>query len=81
MIDIAALVRDHIEGAVVEAVGDGGAGTQVRVVSEKFEGLSRVKRTQMVYAALSAPIREGSLHSVSIFPLTPAEAEHLGRAS
>lgn len=75
MIDIAALVREHIEGAEVEASGDGGAGTSVRVVSERFAGLSKVKRSQLVFAALSRAIREGSLHSVSIRALTPAEAE------
>lgn len=75
MIDIAALVREHIEGADVQVEGDGSAGTKVRVVSEAFEGLSRLQRTKMVYAALSAPIREGRLHSVSIYPMTPVEAE------
>ncbi len=75
MIDIAALVRASIEGAEVESVGDGSAGTRVRVVSEKFEGLSKVKRSQLVYAALSEPIRDGRLHSVSIQALTPQEAQ------
>lgn len=78
MIDIAALVKAHIEDAEVQASGDGGAGTNVRVVSEKFAGLSRVKRSQLVFAALSAPIREGSLHSISIRALTPAEAQAEG---
>lgn len=73
-IDIAALVRASIDGAEVEAVGDGGAGSRVRVVSEKFEGLSKVKRSRLVYAALSEPIRDGRLHSVSIQALTPEEA-------
>jgi len=75
MIDIAALVREHFEDAEVSASGDGGAGTEVRVVSERFQGVSKVKRTQMVYRALSQAIREGRLHSVSIQALTPDEAD------
>ena len=74
MIDIAALVRATIEESEVEVAGDGGASTRVRVVSERFEGLSKVKRSQLVYAALSEPIRDGRLHSVSIQALTPEEA-------
>ena len=75
MVDIAALVREKIEGAEVASVGDGSAGTRVRVVSDQFEGLSKVKRSQLVYAALSEPIRDGRLHSVSIQALTPEEAQ------
>ena len=75
MVDIVALVREEFEDAEVEASGDGGAGTQVRVVSERFEGLSKVRRTQMVYRALSKAIRDGRLHSVSIEALTPGEAD------
>ena len=75
MIDIAALVREHFEDAEVEASGDGSAGTQVRLVSSRFQSLSKVKRTQMVYRALSDAIREGRLHSVSIQALTPDEAD------
>lgn len=74
MVDIQQLVHASIDGADVEADGDGSAGTRVRVVSEIFEGLSRVKRSQLVYKALSEPIRDGRLHSVSIEALTPEEA-------
>ncbi len=79
MIDIAALVRGSIAGAEVEAVGDGGAGTRVLVVSEVFVGLSGVKRSQLVYSALSEAIRDGRLHSVSIQAFTPEEARAAGR--
>ena len=74
MVDIVGLVREHFEDAEVTASGDGSAGTEVRVVSAVFQGLSKVKRTQMVYRALSDAIRDGRLHSVSIQALTPDEA-------
>ncbi len=75
MVDIAGLVREHFEDAGVTVSGDGSAGTEVRVVSEVFQDLSKVKRTQMVYRALSQAIRDGRLHSVSIQALTPDEAD------
>ena len=74
MIDIAALVREHFQDAEVEASGDGSAGTRVRVVSDRFTGLTKVKRSQLVYRALSKSIRDGRLHSVSVEALTPEEA-------
>jgi len=45
----------------------------VRIVSEKFQGLTRVERQRRVYAALEAEFR-GGLHALSLSTLTPAEA-------
>jgi BolA protein len=45
----------------------------VRIVSEKFTGLSRVERQRRIYAALDAEFR-GGLHALSLKALTPAEA-------
>jgi BolA protein len=45
----------------------------VRIVSEKFQGLTRVERQRRVYAALEAEFR-GGLHALSLTTLTPAEA-------
>ncbi len=45
----------------------------VRIVSEKFTGLSRVERQRRIYAALDAEFRAG-LHALSLKALTPSEA-------
>jgi acid stress-induced BolA-like protein IbaG/YrbA len=38
-----------------------------------FEGLRPVKKQQLVYAALSDRIADGSIHAVNIRTFTPAE--------
>mmetsp|Transcript_40366 Transcript_40366/g.89633 ORF Transcript_40366/g.89633 Transcript_40366/m.89633 type:complete len:101 (+) Transcript_40366:129-431(+) len=47
---------------------------KVEVVSPKFEGLSMVKRHQMVYALLQDEIQNG-VHALSMSTKTPKEAE------
>ncbi len=42
------------------------------IVSAEFEGLSRVRRHQRVYAALGERMRE-QIHALSMKTLTPAE--------
>jgi len=44
----------------------------VRIVSEKFAGLSRVERQRCVYAALSKELT-GEVHALSLTALSPAE--------
>jgi BolA protein len=56
--------------------GDGSQGEthfQVRLVSAAFEGVSRVERQRLVYAALAAELA-GPVHALSLKALTPAEA-------
>ena len=43
------------------------------IVSKEFEGLSRIRRHQRVYAALGERMRE-EIHALSMKTLTPAEA-------
>lgn len=45
----------------------------IEVVSDAFEGVSPVKRQQMVYAPLTDLITGGTLHAVKISAVTPAE--------
>lgn len=42
-------------------------------MGESFEGLSPVKRQQLIYGALSEEIASGALHAVSIKTYTPAQ--------
>jgi len=47
----------------------------VQIISDKFEGMSRVKRQQSVYVCLNEYIQSGELHAVSITAKTFAEHE------
>ena len=46
----------------------------VAVVSTAFEGLSLVKRHQLVYKAVSAAMSSEAIHALSLETITPAEA-------
>ena len=45
----------------------------VTAVGECFDGVSRVKQQQMIYAPLMAAIADGSIHAVSIKTFTPQQ--------
>ena len=64
----AGLACDHVEVA-----GDG-QHWEALVVSPAFEGLSRIKQHQLVYAALGDRMRE-EVHALSMQTLTPAQWE------
>lgn len=70
---VRAQVLDGLAGSDVTAEGDGSR-MQIRVVSDCFEGLSRVKRQQQVYGCIDGLIAGGELHAVTIVALTPTEA-------
>jgi acid stress-induced BolA-like protein IbaG/YrbA len=55
----------------VEVAGDG-EHFQALIVSPAFEGLSRVRAHQLVYAALGERMRE-EIHALSMTTLTPAQ--------
>jgi acid stress-induced BolA-like protein IbaG/YrbA len=67
-------VAAAIAGSEVVAQGDGSR-MQVVVVSDAFEGMSRVRRQQLVYGAIAELIAEGALHAVTIRAVTPVESE------
>ena len=68
-------IRRSIESGIacehLDVRGDGHHFEAV-VVSEAFAGLTRVKRHQLVYAALGDRMRE-EVHALSMHTLTPAE--------
>jgi acid stress-induced BolA-like protein IbaG/YrbA len=68
-------IKNAIEGALpCEQIEIGGDGQHFEafIVSSRFEGLSRVKRHQLVYGALGARMRE-EIHALSMTTLTPSE--------
>jgi acid stress-induced BolA-like protein IbaG/YrbA len=68
-------VRDYIAAGlsctVLQVEGDG-RHFFATIVSSEFEGMSRVRRHQRVYAALGDRMRE-QIHALSMKTLTPTE--------
>ncbi len=46
----------------------------LKIVSDEFDGLSRVKRQQKIYVLLDDRIKSGEIHAVSMVTMTVAEA-------
>ena len=66
------------DGAEIAVAGEGNR-CEVRVVSDEFSGLSRVKRQQAVYAVIGDLIADGTIPAVTIRALTPDEARRLAQ--
>ena len=64
-------IRAGLECTHVEVRGDG-AHFEAVVVSPSFAGASRVRRHQLVYAALGERMKE-EIHALSMKTLTPDE--------
>jgi BolA protein len=60
-------------GATREDGSRGETHFHVRLVSQAFDGVSRVERQRRIYAALAAEL-SGPVHALSLAALTPAEA-------
>lgn len=70
--DVKALLENRLDGCEFHIQGEG-CNFQVIAVGEAFEGLSPVKRQQMIYGALTEEIASGALHAVSIKTYTPQQ--------
>lgn len=73
--EVKALLESRLDGCQFHIQGEG-CNFQVVAVGKAFEGLSPVKRQQLVYSALSDEIASGALHAISIKTYTPAQWEH-----
>ena len=71
------LVEKAIDGSSAVVTGDGSK-FEARVVAAAFDGVSTVKRHQLVYAALQEHIQSGAIHALTIKALTPAESDSAG---
>ena len=69
---VKAAIHSALPGATVEVedLTGGGDHLQVRVVSEAFAGLPRVRQHQLVYAALKGKMG-GELHALALETSTP----------
>ena len=72
--EIAARIKAAIEGAevTVSDMTGGGDHYDVKVISDKFEGVSPVNRHRMVYAPLM-DVMGGALHALKLETRTPSE--------
>jgi acid stress-induced BolA-like protein IbaG/YrbA len=66
-------IREGVPGAEIDVYVDGNRAL-ITVISESFDGMSRVQKQQAIYACIQSFISDGSLHAVTIKAQTPAEA-------
>lgn len=71
-IEIKAILEQALSLEEIHVKGDG-SHFEVIAVSEQFEGMSRVKKQQAIYAPLMEQIKTNAIHALSIKALTPAE--------
>ena len=69
-------LKSRLEASFAQArVTVAGAGNrfEIDIVSAAFDGLSRVRRQQAVYAVIGDLIASGAIHAVTIRATTPDE--------
>lgn len=66
------LLADTLQLEEVHVKGEG-SHYEVIAVDACFDGMSRVKKQQMIYAPLMEYIQRNDIHAVSIKAYTPAE--------
>lgn len=69
VIEIEKLINDALTLDELHVKFDGSQ-CSVMAVADMFADLSRVKRQQVVFAALAEPIKSGSIHAVTIKTFT-----------
>jgi acid stress-induced BolA-like protein IbaG/YrbA len=74
--EIESLLLEGLENCDVTVSGEG-SHFDILVIGDVFAGLKAVKKQQLVYAALSSRIADGSIHAVNIRTYTPAEWQAL----
>ena len=69
---VKALLESHMSDCEFHVSGDG-SHYDIQAIGDVFEGLRPVKKQQLVYAALTDHIADGSIHAVNIRTYTPTE--------
>jgi acid stress-induced BolA-like protein IbaG/YrbA len=70
--EVTELVKEALPDCEVQVQIDGNH-YMVVVVGEVFEGLSSIKRQQLINKALFQQIMDGTIHALHPKPFTPAE--------
>ncbi len=71
-------IKSVIESAIADSraeVSTDGSHVHLTVISPSFEGLSAVKKQQLVYGSLKDAIASGVIHAVHMNVYTPEEWE------
>ena len=76
---ITRLIEDGLPGAEARVMSDDNTHFQALVVSEAFEGKSRIARHQLVYGTLGS-LMGNEIHAMSIRAHTPDEWRELSAA-
>lgn len=71
---VESLIKSEIPDSQVKVLSNDGSHFEVTVVSGSFEGKSRVRQHQMVYAAVKQAMNSEAIHALQLNTLTPAEA-------
>ena len=69
---VTARLEAHLDECEIIVRGSGDQ-YDLTVIGAVFEGMRAVKKQQLVYAALTSQIAEGSIHAVNIATFTPQE--------
>lgn len=64
---------DSIDKIEFEDMDGAGRHFRLKIISEKFEGKNRIKRSQMVYELLDELIKSDRLHALKMTLKTPEE--------
>ena len=59
---------------IVEDLTGGGDHLQVSVVSETFQGLSRIRQHQLVYGALQQELASEAIHALALSTAIPTDS-------
>ena len=71
--DLKSRLEEAFPDAEIAVAGEGNR-FEIQIVSSAFEGLTRVKRQQAVYAVIGDLISSGAVHAVTIGATTPDES-------
>lgn len=69
--EIQNLIETNIPDAKAIVNGEDGHHFDAIIISEAFQGKTRVQQQQLVYAVLNQYILDGSLHAISLKTYTP----------
>jgi len=75
-IEIQNLIETHIPNSKVFIQGDDGRHFDAIVISDIFQGKTRVQQQQLVYAIVNQHILDGSIHALSLKTYTPENWQH-----
>lgn len=70
--EVAELVKQALPDCEIDVQSEGNHYLVV-AVGDRFEGLSPVKKQQLIYSALEQQLAEGTIHALTIKAFTPAQ--------